>query len=70
MTDQRSMLLIELERLQARRCDAVEAFVSTGDRTFWREVRETSQAIANKLRELEETRNPVARGLEDFATAI
>jgi hypothetical protein len=53
-TDQRSILLNELEGLQARRRDAVNAFTSTGNQACWREVRDTSQAIADKLRELEE----------------
>ena len=56
MTDRRNMLLTELENLQSRRRDAIEAYVSTGDRNRWREVREASQAIADALRELEEMR--------------
>jgi hypothetical protein len=57
------MLLTELESLQSRRRDAVEAYVSTGNRHCWREVREASQAIANKLRELEEMRCPAEHKL-------
>jgi hypothetical protein len=53
MTDRRNMLLRELEDFQTRRRDAVEAYVSTGDRNCWREVREASQAIAERLWELE-----------------
>jgi hypothetical protein len=54
-TDQRSILLTELEGLQARRRNAVDAFTSTGNQACWREVRDTSQAIVDKLREREET---------------
>jgi hypothetical protein len=56
MTDRRDTLLTELESLQNRRRDAVEAYVSTGNQHCWREVREASHAIANKLLELEQTR--------------
>jgi flagellar biosynthesis/type III secretory pathway chaperone len=62
MTDRRYMLLVELENLQTQRRNAVEAYMSTGDRTHWREVREVSQSIADRLRELEEARQPAAKG--------
>jgi hypothetical protein len=52
MTDIRNMLLMELESLQSRRRDAVDTYVSTGNRAYWREVREVSQTIAEKLNEL------------------
>ena len=52
MIDQRS--LTELERLQAKRRDALEAYNRTGNRAFMREAQEASQAIANKLSEMEE----------------
>jgi hypothetical protein len=52
--DQRCILLNELEGLQARRRDAVDAYTSTGNQVCWREVRDASQAVADKLRELEE----------------
>jgi hypothetical protein len=54
MADKRIMLLTKIESLQARRRDAVDAYVSAGNRACWREVCETSQAIAETLRELEE----------------
>jgi hypothetical protein len=63
MIDRRNTLLIELESLQTRRRDAVEAYVSTGDRNCWREVREASQAIAGKLQELEEVGRPSEKQL-------
>ena len=53
MIDQRS--LTELERLQAKRRDALEAYNGTGDRAFMREAQDASQAIADKLCELETT---------------
>jgi len=62
MTDRRDMLLVELDNLQTQRRNAVEAYMNTGDRNHWREVREASQSIADKLRELEEARRPVAKG--------
>jgi hypothetical protein len=58
--DQRTILLTELEGLQARRRSAVDAFTSTGNQACWREVRDTSQAIADKLRELEEMHDPAS----------
>ena len=61
MTDRRDMLLMELEDLQTQRRDAVEAYVSTGDRSCWREVRQASQAIAERLRELEGMRRPAEK---------
>jgi len=70
MTDRRNMLLAELESLQTRRRDAVEAYLSTGDRNYWREVREVSQSIDTNLRELEETRSPVMKGLDSLDKAI
>jgi hypothetical protein len=54
MIDQRHRLLIELQHLQKRRRDAVQAYVNTGDLNFWREVREVSESIADRLAELEE----------------
>jgi hypothetical protein len=54
MIDQRIRLLTELEALQTQRRDAIEAYNGTGDRACMREAQETSQAIADKLRELEE----------------
>ena len=69
MTDRRNMLLVELENLQTQRRNAVEAYMSTGDRNHWREVREVSQSIADKLRELEEAR-PSAPGLDSLDEAI
>jgi hypothetical protein len=54
MIDQRNRLLIELEHLQKRRRDAVQAYVNTGDLIFWREVRQVSECIADRLGELEE----------------
>jgi hypothetical protein len=44
---------MQLESLQKRRRDVVQAYVSTGDLNFWREVREVSESIV-MLRELEE----------------
>ena len=70
MSDRRNMLLIELENLQTQRRDAVEAYMSTGDRNYWREVRDVSQSIADKLRELEETRRPPAKGQDSLDEAI
>jgi flagellar biosynthesis/type III secretory pathway chaperone len=70
MTDRRNMLLVELENLQTQRRNAVEAYMSTGDRNHWQEVREISQSIADKLRELEEARHPVAKGLDSLDEAI
>jgi hypothetical protein len=64
MTDRRNMLLMELEKLQTRRRDAVEAYVSTGDRNCWRKVRDASQAIADMLRELEGMRRSAARAAD------
>jgi hypothetical protein len=64
MTDRRKMLLMELENLQTRRRDAVEAYVSTGERNCWRKVREASQAIADKLRELEGMRRPIEKAAD------
>jgi hypothetical protein len=54
MIDQRGVLLTELVSLQAKRRDALDAYNRTGDRACMREAQETSQAIADKLRELEE----------------
>jgi flagellar biosynthesis/type III secretory pathway chaperone len=54
MIDQRGVLLTELVSLQAKRRDALDAYNRTGDRACMRKVQETSQAIADKLRELEE----------------
>ena len=54
MTDRRSMLLSELESLQSRRRDAVETYNRTGNRAYMLEAQQTSQAIADKLSELEE----------------
>jgi hypothetical protein len=54
MTGKRTTLLIKLQRLEASHRDALEAYNSTVNRTCMREVQETSQAIANKLRESEE----------------
>jgi hypothetical protein len=70
MTDRRNMLLVELESLQTRRRDAVETYLSTGDRNCWREVHEVSQSIDAKLCELEETRLPPAKGLDSLDIAI
>jgi hypothetical protein len=70
MTDRRNMLLAELESLQTQRRDAVEAYLSTGDRNYWCEVREVSQSIDTKLCELEETRGPAAKGLDSLDKAI
>ena len=63
MTDRRNMLMMELEDLQTRRRDAVEAYVSTGDRNCWRKVREASQAVAERLRELEGMRRPAEKAV-------
>jgi hypothetical protein len=60
MIDKRNMLLMELESLQSRRRGVVDAYVSTGNRACWSEVREVSQAIAEKLDELEKMRCPDA----------
>jgi hypothetical protein len=54
MINQRNRLLIELEDLQKRRRDAVQAYVNTGDLIFWREVRQVSECIVDRLGELEE----------------
>jgi hypothetical protein len=54
MIDQRSMCLTELESLQAKRRDAITAYNRTGDRTYMRKAQQASQAIAGKLREMEE----------------
>jgi hypothetical protein len=70
MSDRRNMLLIELENLQTQRRDAVEAYMRTGDRNYWGEVREVSQSIADKLGELEETRRPAAKGQDSLDEAI
>jgi hypothetical protein len=51
--DQRDSLLMEVEGLQARRREAIETYNSTGNRACMREAREASQAIADKLHELE-----------------
>jgi hypothetical protein len=64
------MLLVELESLQARRRDAVESYLSTGDRNYWREVREVSQSIDAKLSELEEVRYPAANRFDALDQAI
>ena len=69
MTDRRDILLVELENLQTQRRNAVEAYMSSGDRNHWREVREVSQSIADKLRELEEAR-PAAKELDSLDEAI
>jgi hypothetical protein len=69
MTDRRNMLLLELENLQTQRRNAVEAYMSTGDRNHWREVRDVSQFIADKLRELEEAR-PATKGWDSLDEAI
>ena len=55
MIDQRNMFLMELEALQAKRRDALAAYNRTGDRAWMREAQEVSQAIANRLHEMEET---------------
>ena len=70
MTDRRNMLLTELESLQTQRRDAVEAYLSTGDRNYWCEVREVSQTIDTKLNELEETRCPTTNRLDSLGKAI
>lgn len=70
MTDRRNMLLAELESLQTQRRDAVEAYLSTGDRNYWCEVREVSQTIDTKLSELEETHCPATNGLDSLDKAI
>jgi hypothetical protein len=69
MTDRRDILLVELENLQTQRRNAVEAYMSSGDRNHWREVREVSQSIADKLGELEEAR-PAAKELDSLDEAI
>jgi hypothetical protein len=63
MADKRTALLIELERLQASRRDAMEAYNSTGNRAHMLEAREASHAIADKLSKLEEM-NGLAKGVD------
>ena len=69
MTDRRDILLVELENLQTQRRNAVEAYMSSGDRNHWREVREVSQSIADKLGELEAAR-PAPKDLDSLDEAI
>jgi hypothetical protein len=48
-----SMLLTELERLQAKRRDALEAYNRTGNRAYMLEAQDTSRTITDALRESE-----------------
>jgi hypothetical protein len=70
MIDRRNRLLIELEYLQKRRRDAVQAYVSTGDLNFWREVREVSESIADRLGELEETGANGTNGADEASSRL
>jgi hypothetical protein len=69
MNDKRNMLLMELESLQSRRRDAVDAYESTGNRACWCEVREISQAIAEKLQELVEMRDGLTKAIDGLMEA-
>jgi hypothetical protein len=48
----------------------VEAYISTGDRNYWGKVREVSQSIADRLRELDETRCSARKELDSLDAAI